>query len=80
MRIFQTWLFMLQPSFIFIQYFGCSPLISLSIVLKNEIFSDISGLPDFIFEQFFIIHISRYQSKDKKNTRNYWKNIWWTLN
>ena len=50
MRIFQAWLSMLQQPFISIKYFGCSLLVSVSIVLKGENFPDISGLPDFSFE------------------------------
>ena len=49
MQVLQAWLFMLQR-FVFIQYLGCLPLNPVPFVFKDEVFLDISGLPNFIFE------------------------------
>ena len=81
MRIFQAWLSMLQQPFISIKYFGCSLLVSVSIVLKGENFPDISGLPDFSIEQFLTFQIFQIsEQRQKKMPEIIEENIWWTLN
>ena len=62
---------MLQRPFTFIQYLECLPLKPVYIVFKDKAFLAISGLPNFIFEQFLTFRIFQISAQRQTNAKNY---------